>query len=301
VPPTPDATTGPALPAELFISYASPDFARAEALHRRLSEEQFSVWFDKVRLNPGCDWHREIEAGCNAARLVLPLLTPHWQKSDWTKYETYAAPVVLPIIAECAPEEVLTPPLRRLQAATFDPLSATGADWQALFAAIRAKLAAPLPERPPFLVRLAHAPNRYFTGREADMNRLHEALHPGPVPAPTEVRTWAITGLGGLGKTTLANEYIRRFQRLYEQVLWIDAGRGYQAEFAALHDRMFADRAGLDIPDEQKAARVLDALREPHQGGTGGAGGGRRTVAPLFDDPGLERRLVPRASIGAGR
>jgi len=85
---------------DLFISYASQDLKFAEALHSRLTDAGFSVWFDKARLNPGCDWHKEIEAGCDAARVILPLLTPEWQRSEWTKYETYASPTVLPILAE---------------------------------------------------------------------------------------------------------------------------------------------------------------------------------------------------------
>jgi hypothetical protein len=39
---------------ELFISYASGDLDRADALHTRLAAEGFRVWFDKVRLTPGC-------------------------------------------------------------------------------------------------------------------------------------------------------------------------------------------------------------------------------------------------------
>jgi hypothetical protein len=264
VPPSPDAANHPSVQGELFISYASPDVARAETLHQRLAAEKFGVWFDKKRLNPGCDWHNEIEAACDAARLILPLLTPHWHRSEWTKYETPASPAVLPVIAEGTPDNDLTPPLRRWQAHPLDPLTVDEPAWQALFVAIPQKLAEPVPQRAPFLVRLAHAPNRWFTGREADMNRLHDALHPGPLPAPTEARAWAITGLGGLGKTTLANEYVRRFRRRYPQVLWVDAGRGYQAEFSALHDQMFPDRARPDLPDEHKAAQVMDALREPH-------------------------------------
>jgi hypothetical protein len=123
-------------PAELFISYASPDLARAQALHDRLVAAGFSVWFDKARLNPGCDWHKEIEAGCEAARMILPLLTPDWQNSEWTKYETYAAPAVLPIIAQGTRAEVMTPPLRRLHAPELDPLTADDAAWEPLFAAI---------------------------------------------------------------------------------------------------------------------------------------------------------------------
>jgi hypothetical protein len=91
VPWSPDAAPRSPPPAELFISYASPDLARAEALHTRLVAAGLSVWFDKTRLNPGCEWHKEIERGCKAAWLILPLLTPYWQKSERTKYETYAS------------------------------------------------------------------------------------------------------------------------------------------------------------------------------------------------------------------
>jgi len=67
---------------ELFISYASDDLARAEALHARLAAAGRKVWFDKARLSRNCDWHQEIKAGCEAARLVLPLITPCWNRSE---------------------------------------------------------------------------------------------------------------------------------------------------------------------------------------------------------------------------
>jgi hypothetical protein len=263
VPPSPEPASRPTAPAGLFISYARVDLARAEALHRRLLAEGIAVWFDRERLKPGYNWHKEIEAAADAARLVLPVVTPHWQRSDWTKYETYAAAAVLPVLAEGAPEDVLPPPLRGLQACSLDPLTATDTAWQALFAAIRDLLARPVPDRAPVLARLAYGPTPHFTGREAEMNRLHEALHPAPAAQRTQVRAWAITGLGGLGKTTLANEYVCRFDRLYRQVLWADAGRGYGGEFAAIHAQMFADGNGPDIPDAHKAARVMAALAGP--------------------------------------
>jgi hypothetical protein len=95
---------------QVFISYASDDVARAEALHARLTAAGFEVWFDKARLAPGCDWHKEIEAGCKAARVILPLLTPRWQHSPWTKYETYASDAVIPVLAEGKLEAVMPPP-----------------------------------------------------------------------------------------------------------------------------------------------------------------------------------------------
>jgi hypothetical protein len=40
---------------DCFISYASSDLPYAEELHRRLAGAGLDVWFDRVRLNPGCN------------------------------------------------------------------------------------------------------------------------------------------------------------------------------------------------------------------------------------------------------
>jgi hypothetical protein len=103
------------LPNDCFISYASVDFAHADLLYKRLKGAGFTVWFDKARLRDGCDWHREIEEGCESSRVILPVLTPHWKVSEWTRYETYGAEAVLPVIAEGEWTEVVTPPLTRTQ------------------------------------------------------------------------------------------------------------------------------------------------------------------------------------------
>src|SRR5689334_8748433 len=105
------------MPYDCFISYASDDVEIAEALRERLTAEGFSIWFDKVRLRTGCDWHREIEAACESSRIVLPVLTPRWKQSHWTKYETYSAESVIPIVAQGLFDDVATPPLRRVQMA----------------------------------------------------------------------------------------------------------------------------------------------------------------------------------------
>jgi hypothetical protein len=38
--------------------------------------------------------------------------------------------------------------------------------------------------------------------------------------------------IGGIGKTTLANEYARRYWRLYSQILLVDARAGLASGFA---------------------------------------------------------------------
>ena len=66
--------------------------------------------------------------------------------------------------------------------------------------------------------------------------------------------------MGGIGKTTLANEYARRYWRLYPQILWVNARAGLESGFALLFGRLFPGRsdAGLQQPD--KAQMVLAEL-----------------------------------------
>jgi TIR domain len=245
---------------QVFISYASDDVARAAALHAWLTAAGFEVWFDKARLAPGCDWHKEIEAGCEAARVILPLLTPRWQHSPWTKYETYASDAVIPVLADGKPEAVMPPPLRRWNAYALDPLMADDAAWGSLFSALRATLAEPVPERAPRILDLPYPANPFFTGRDDDLVSIHEELHQAPDAALTQGRVRALAAMGGVGKTTLANEYARRFWRLYPQILWVDARAGLESGFALLFEKLFPYRAGEDLKQPDKARLALAEL-----------------------------------------
>jgi hypothetical protein len=223
-------------PPEVFISYASRDLDRAAALHARLVAAGFSVWFDRARLNPDCDWHKEIEAGWEAARVVLTLLSPDWWGSPWTKfetytsnavitkYETYTSDAVIPLLGGRRERERL-PPLRgwENQVQVLDPTRARDSAWETLFAAIRAKLAQPAPERTSRVGGLPHPANPFFMGRGAELVRIREELDRAPVVALTQGDILTRAPMRGVGATTLANEYARRFWRVYPQILWVDA------------------------------------------------------------------------------
>jgi len=250
------------MPFDCFVSYASPDLAFAEALHRRLVAAGFSVWFDKARLKPGCDWHREIEQGCEASRVVLPVLTPRWQLSEWTRFETYGAEAAIPLVVEGRWEDVATPPLGRFQNQALDFASADDAAWQRLFMALRELLARPAPEKAERVAHLRFPPNPHFVGREAKLNELHEKLFRTPTAALTQGRVEAIAALGGVGKTTLAREYAEKFWRCYPQMFWVDCRLGLQTEFARLCDILFPDLQRFGLDDETKAGRVRQEFNQ---------------------------------------
>src|SRR5437867_11553153 len=230
------------MPYDCFISYASADLAFAEELNRRLRKADFSVWFDKSRLNPGCDWHKDIELSCEDSRLVLPVLTPRWKHSEWTLYETYGSEAIIPLVFEGAWNEVSTPPLESFQAETITVADLDAGGWERLFAALRRLLARPAPQKLTRLVDLKYRANRHFVGRAQDLVFIHEELHSKPRPELTQGRLLAITAMGGVGKTTLARQYAEKFWRCYPQMFWVDARRGLESEFAGIHDLLFPER-----------------------------------------------------------
>jgi tetratricopeptide (TPR) repeat protein len=243
---------------DAFISYRSGDLALAEEVNRRLVAEGFRVWFDKARLDPGCKWHAEIEAGCEASRIILPVLTPRWQESEWTRFETYGHDCALGLWFEGEGlEDILPPPLRGMQ--HVDLRAPTEAGWQALCAALRRLLGEPLPEKAPRVAHLPYAHNPYFVGRERLLLAIHERLHPAPTVALTHAPAFVVAGIGGVGKTMLAREYAERFWRLYRQTLWVSAAQtsSLMVEFA----RLALEMGLLTEPTADVGADAALALR----------------------------------------
>jgi tetratricopeptide (TPR) repeat protein/transcriptional regulator with XRE-family HTH domain len=95
-------------------------------------------------------------------------------------------------------------------------------------------------------------PNGYFTGREAFLERLHEALSTRRIPQ-------AIVGLAGMGKTQAALEYASRWRDAYCAVLWADATShgSLTGDFVA-----FAEALALPAtPDEEPGVVVAAVMR----------------------------------------
>jgi Tfp pilus assembly protein PilF len=241
---------------DCFLSYASHDLAHAEAIYARLKDAGFTVWFDKARLDPGCDWHREIEQGCENSRVVLPLLTPRWKLSEWTRYETYGAEAVIPLLVEGNWPDVSTPPLTPYQSFTV-PIPASGeADWQRLFNSIRELRGREAPQKAERVQHLRYRPAACFVGREKELEEIHEKLFTNPTAALTQGHVEAIAALGGVGKTTLARQYAEKFWRCYPQMFWADCRRGLETEFAAIHDILRREPVYAALSNKDKAGWV---------------------------------------------
>jgi len=98
--------------------------------------------------------------------------------------------------------------------------------------------------------------NPFFTGREQELERLHEQLQQGKTAAVGQ--TQSISGLGGIGKTQLAVEYVYRHQSEYQHVLWARA-ESVEALIASFTE--IAGLLNLAEKDEQEQEITIQAVK----------------------------------------
>lgn len=90
---------------------------------------------------------------------------------------------------------------------------------------VPAHLLSPLPvtvrSESAFYWFVPHLRNPFFTGREKILETLYAVLK--PERTVTQAQTYALHGLGGMGKTQIALEYAYRYAQEYRAVFWIEA------------------------------------------------------------------------------
>jgi hypothetical protein len=153
-----------------------------------------------------------------------------------------------------APEQSPNPPARA-GGATFQNHPEGGGSY---VSSITADHAVGGLERSAFPAVWGNVPprNPNFTGRRELLQFLHERLHEGT----TAVLPEAVHGMGGVGKSQLAVEYVYRSQADYDVIWWIPSERPAQISLALTE---LAQRLGLPVGIEANTAvpAVLEALR----------------------------------------
>src|SRR5258708_2270831 len=94
----------------------------------------------------------------------------------------------------------------------------------------------------------------YFTGRAEVLAALHQKLSGGKYVALTQ----AISGLGGIGKTQIALEYVYRYRNSYHDILWTSADT--HAALVASYETL-ARRLRLREREERDPNKVVAALK----------------------------------------
>lgn len=101
--------------------------------------------------------------------------------------------------------------------------------------------------------------NPNFTGRAAELDRLSEDLFGPQLPPHVQV----ISGMGGIGKTELATQYIHSNIDAYEIIWWIRAEHQDRVRDALvkLGQRLELRQATTDSARDRTVAAVLDTLQ----------------------------------------
>jgi tetratricopeptide (TPR) repeat protein/transcriptional regulator with XRE-family HTH domain len=98
--------------------------------------------------------------------------------------------------------------------------------------------------------------NPFFTGREEVLLRLHDSLQADNSAVLAQVQ--AISGLGGIGKTSTAIEYAHRHREEYQIIIWADA----ETRDTLISDFvMMANVLNLFEKDDQDWRRSIEAVK----------------------------------------
>jgi MinD-like ATPase involved in chromosome partitioning or flagellar assembly/tetratricopeptide (TPR) repeat protein len=124
---------------------------------------------------------------------------------------------------------------------------------------------APAPRFPGTLPRVWNVPprNPNFTGRSSGLDRIRAELGGGMTIVLPRPQT--LFGLGGVGKTQIALEYVHRFMGDYDLIWWISSE---QTELITSSLAELAGRLGLPVGEDiaAAAAEALDHLRHTPPG-----------------------------------
>jgi tetratricopeptide (TPR) repeat protein len=105
-------------------------------------------------------------------------------------------------------------------------------------------------EVPP-VFQVPHGRNEYFTGRETEIKTLRTNLRQTRFGAIIQ----AISGLGGVGKTALAVEYVYVHREEYRHIFWIGAESDLLSQFANLALTLKLCSPQMDAETRSKLAR----------------------------------------------
>lgn len=255
---------------DFFISFTSADFEVAAALNAALKGAGYSTWFhpeDKPRGGGIAEWmYQAVEqstqmiAVCSEAYFADEKVysRSEWQAMFWADPLNKIPLLLLAKTDACALPKLIA------QSEYCDLGGKTAVDAGAALLVFlneesqrKARIEAAGVQAHPEIFRLSGGANRYFTGRTAELSRLHEILMKGEKGAAIT----AVDGMGGVGKTTLAREYALRYGKRgrFAGVWWLEA-----EEESSLLDGLerLARRDAVDVSPGRDARETAEDVVE---------------------------------------
>lgn len=242
----------PRLPARLFLNYARADREIADWLCGRLRDAGAEVWIDTAEIRGGDRWKEAIDRALWQRQFVVAILTRNSVASErrWVHYEQERGLRLLKTTIPCLFEDAKSFNVDELLPARLSPFNVIAfepdreAGLKELINSIRASLRRFGKELRNQAAGIRHA----FVGREDDLHRLNELIKQESLQ-PTGRKIIGIVGMGGLGKTMLAEELVRRLAYEYPGGVLIESRAG-EAQKASVVMRRWSEWA-LGKPPER--------------------------------------------------
>ncbi len=264
----PLATSGaPKLPARLFINYASEDREIAEELFEALQDAgALSVWWDSKNIRGGDEWLTEIDQGLLGSQMVIAVMTRNsvdTEKHKWVDYEQQRAVDLLQTVIPCLfePEkeffaEGLLP--ERLDSKSVIPFFE---DREAGLRRLINSIGDRLPKWGKEFVNQARGIEHGFVGRRKDLRAL-KGLIDNEARTPSARRLIAIHGIGGMGKTVLAQELVRRLASRYPGGVVVEERGTDPPRALGVLRRWMSTHLKEPAPREYEPSEVLPVLAD---------------------------------------
>ncbi|MFI1101276.1 FxSxx-COOH system tetratricopeptide repeat protein [Streptomyces melanogenes] len=258
----------PALPADLFLSYVAENRMWADWIESVLTRAGFRVVPRDVSTEPSSA-DGEAVAAENAARTVVLLSSAYLKSARAVEIWSRAAAEdpsgarrqLLPL--RVGDVRLTAPYIDRNPVDLFrlDEVHATTALLRALERPVQiSDGVAPGPRFPGTVPKIWNAPPRNpgFTGRSLVLERMRDQLGGGLAVVLPQPQT--LYGLGGVGKTQVALEYVHRFMADYDLVWWMSAEQPDEV-VAGLAE--LGVRLGVQGGDDMNSAsrEAIDLLR----------------------------------------
>ncbi len=256
-----------------FISYSHKNEAFVEKLYTQLTRDGVICFFDKESIAWGDNWVTKLENGIDECDNVLLILSPAYCQSEWSKLERTSAIADDPAAVRKKIRPLLLEPCTDLLPRFLKPIQfldiSSDSKFEKEYPKICTELGGIVLEKTHCVDRsmlppIGRLPDRHrmpyrslgdgFIGRAKDIWQLDDILRESGNAAIKGVG--AVMGMGGLGKTQVAIEYVHRFGLNYPGgVFWIDADRGISAMIAQL-----IRDSGISIDNTQDESVQLEQL-----------------------------------------
>jgi len=249
--------------SDIFVSYASADRDRARAVAQALTDQGWSVWWDRT-IPPGRQFDEVIEEALDSARCVVVLWSRASVASQWVKTEAAEAmrrKILVPVLIE----DVKIPlEFRRLQAADLSTWTggSTHEEVQKFFASIgtnvgqEARTTSPIGSQPP-------QPPQQPPPQAGPQVRPISPLPPEPPPVTRSKSKALLLGAAGLASlVVIAVGYTAYSERVKRQAM---EERAERERKAAEEARRAAEEAAARAKLAQEAAAKEAAQRRAEQ------------------------------------